>query len=542
MQYIPLNNFFGFLDKPVNVYSSEELNLFSIEIIEKYQNGAFISVENKAVSKDEAIAFCLRLNHPGMVVFDQWICQNKNLLQLLVNKKLSVNNFDPKIINGHSLFREFSTFLSPFLLPRILEAIDSNKDIQYIHAGGYISLLNADSKLVLQDKLASWLKAKLSDLQENLPNIRSEQQLIENLNPLISDQMVEFVNQFTKAFYASKIGYIDQLLNVFNHPSCSARVGSWITGQLKKLALNPEHHEKIDEIKSTIKTGKFNFSNPQGKVRNEAKSLRNFTWIFTALLFVGLVYLFWFNPLNFWNDVPVLTDSKSSLEEFSKEERMKIDSLIKSVQQPDEEVIEQSENDQFMHLPPVEMNSIYRKPFQNKTAEQFYDDCLKDEMMMEKGLIDSCVPYSTKNLGMKLNPNFKSLSLHAGNQAVFLQNESEYQILVLVFSDKNDALYASIIQKDQKLNFKMNEGEIVLFLPGNDWAKFAAQPTKITEMPSENYQNHFCFQDENFKAMLYSPYRLKKTNEKIVKLMFNESTQSGEAFVLLDLYEALEDY
>jgi hypothetical protein len=35
---------------------------------------------------------------------------------------------------------------------------------------------------------------------------------------------------------------------------------------------------------------------------------------------------------------------------------------------------------------------------------------------------------------------------------------------------------------------------------------------------------------------------LKKTNEKIVKLMFNESTQSGEAFVLLDLYEALENY
>ena len=227
MQYIPLNNFFGFLEKPVNVYSSEELNLFSIEIIEKYQNGAFISVENKAVSKDEAIAFCLRLNHPGMVVFDQWICQNKNLLQILVNKKLSVNNFDPKIINGHSLFRDFSTFLSPFLLPRILEAMASNKDIQVIQAGGYISLLNTDNQLVLQDKLAFWLKSKLDELEEKQPEIRSEQQLIETLNPLISDQMVEFVNQFTKAFYASKIGYIDQMLKSFTYINQIRKILCW---------------------------------------------------------------------------------------------------------------------------------------------------------------------------------------------------------------------------------------------------------------------------------------------------------------------------
>lgn len=542
MQYIPLIDFFGFLGKSVKVYSSEELNHLSIEIIEKYQQGFFISIENKTIKQEQAIAFCLKLNHPGIVVFDQWICQNKNLYQLLTMQKLAKNNFDQKIIDQHVLFGGFTDFLSPFLLPSLLQVMESKNDLQFLTSATYISILNTDCQILLQEQLTTWLKSQLSNLQDKTRNANSEQKLIEAISPLLNDETIDFVNCFTKAFYASKINFVDQFLSTINHPYCSPRLGAWIVNQLKNISLNPEHLAEVEEITSNITTGKKRFTNQQGHIKFDFQSFRNFYWVFIGLTLAGLVYLFWFNPLNFWNDVPILTDNKSSLESFTKQERMQIDSLVKASQTTDNEEVVPIGNDQFIHLPPVEMNSIYRIPFQNKTAEQFYEDCLKDEMMVEKGLIDTCVPYANKNLSLKINPNFKSLALHRGTKPVFIQNESNYQILILVFNDLTSIVHSTVIQMDEKLNFTMSPGEIVLFLPGNEWAAFEAEKTNLTEMPTANYKNHFCMQDENFKAMLYSPYRLKNTNEKIVKLMFNESTQNGEKFILLDLFEALENY
>ncbi len=536
MQYIPLADFFGFLGRTVQPVSAGDKPVIAAELEQLYAEGKSIRVGGKNVSLEDAKAFLDTLHHAGIIVYDQWILQYSGLKNLLIGNTLSKNNFDPKIILEHRLFPDFARFITPFLLPAMLKNLQGAEDKNFLVIAGYIHLLDADGKLIAQDKLDAWLKNKLSATLSAAKNAKTEQALAQEINFVVSDEVIEFVNQFNKSFYATKIAYIDSMLEIMRLPASTQRLGGWIAAQLRKLDLNPEHLEKIKEIKGTVQEGKVRFLNQSGKVSVSFNSVRILS-IVVGLVFCGIFYLLWFEPFKDWGQQKV-AENKSSFEQFTKEERMQMDSLVQSMQQLPEEM-QQAAGDQFMHLPPVEMNVIYREPYKNNKAEQFHADCLKDQALLESGQIDSCVAYPASQFKNKNYPNFKKLSENKGFQPVFLQNESIYQVLIVVFSNEADApVFASLIDANDKISFKMNPGEVILLLPGSDWAAFRTIAT--AEIPSENYKHHFCLQDENFKSMLYSPYRLKTVNHKTVKLMLNESSAADTDFFLLDLYEALE--
>lgn len=536
MQYIPLADFFGFLGRTAQPVAAGDKAAVAAELGQLYASGKSISVAGKSISLAEAQSFLNMLSHPGIVVFDQWITHFSGVRNLLINGTLARNNFDPKIILEHRLFPDFSRFISVFLLPQMMRQLEQTDESILLDTAGYLNLLDSDSRLIVQGKLDAWLKSKLATTLADARKARTEQALARTINFIASDQAIDFVNQFDKAFYATKIAYIDQMLEIMKVPASTQRLGGWIAGQLKKLALNPEHVEKIKQIKGTVQSGNIRFLNENNKVSVGFSSVRTLS-IIAGVIILAVFYLLWFEP--FKSTVPEqVSESKSSFEQFTKEERMQMDSLIKSMDKlPDE--VEEAYNDQFLHLPPVEMNSIYREPYQNQKAEQFHEDCVRDQALLESGQIDSCAAYTASSFKSKNYPNFRKLNENKGFQPVFLQNESVYQVLIVVFSNQPDApVYASMIGSGDQISFKMNPGEIILFLPGNDWAPFTTSAT--SELPSENFKHHFCLQDENFKAMLYEPYRLKTVNQKKVKLLLNESARSDSDFFLLDLYEALE--
>lgn len=538
MQYIPLSDLFGFLDQKIQPVAASEKPLLEAELKRLYDTGKSLQVKGKTVEFEQLRSFIAVLDHPGIVVFDQWIMQFSGLRQVLLDGSLSKNNFDPKIILEHRLFPDFSRFVSPFLLPRLLEKTASGEDVNMLFAATYINLLDNDAQLILQDKLASWLKNKMAVSLENAQAAKTELLLVQAMGKLVSDEMIAFVNQFTKSFYAVKIAYIDGVLGTMKFPACSHRMGNWLAGQLKKLILNPEHHEKIKEITGTVKSGKVAFSNQNGKIAVSPHALKTITWTVSFLVFAGLVYFFWFDPFGKFTNAPPPIENQSAFEQFTKEERMQIDSLIRSMT-PEEMAPEEFFGDQMLHLPPADMNVIYREPFQNAKAEQFYTDCLKDQELFATGMIDSCHAYPAKKAKEKMYPAFTKLAEHTGKQAMFLKNGTVYQVLVLVFSNEKDApVFSALMNPDDNLSFSMNPSEVILFLPGNDWAQFITSAVSPDELPSDNYKHHFCQQDENFKAMLYAPYTLKSVQEKTVKLMLNESEDTD--FFLLDLHKALE--
>lgn len=537
MQYIPLADFFGFLGKTVQAVAAEEKPVFAAELAQLYASGKTIRTEGKPVSLDEAVAFLDLLSHPGIVVFDQWIMQFSGLKNFLSGGTLSSNNFDPKIVLEHRLFPDFSKFVTRFLLPEMMRKLSEANDPDFMLIGSYVNLLDHDGKLIAQDKMDAWLKNKLSFSLAAAQKATTERELAKTIDFVISDEVIAFVNQFNKAFYATKIAYIDSMLEVTKFPACTQRLGSWISAQLKKLSLNPEHLEKIEEITETVKSGKARFSNQNGKVSVSIGSVRMLSLL--AAVILGVVFYFmWF--FSFEEETPQIADQKSSFEQFTKEERMQLDSLIKGMTPQPGAVTDSSTGyDRFLHLPPADMNVLFREPYANRIAEQFHQDCMKDQLLLESGQIDTCMAYPADKFKSRIPQNFKRLSNNPGFQPVFLVNETVYQVLVLVFKDETNApVYAALMGEGDQLNFKMSAGERILFLPGNDWSAF--HTTADAEIPSKDFKYHFCLQDEHFKAMLFSPYALKPVSKKLVKLMLNESPQTDTGFFLIDLYEALE--
>lgn len=539
MQYIPLADLLNFLGKPAEPLSHAEQREAIAELEEAYASGKHLYSGGKTIGIDDAKAFIRVLDHMGVVVFDQWIMQSKGLSSLLVAGNLHKNDFDQRIVREHRLFHDFSKFVTPFLLPALVRKIQHASDRDLMLVAGYIDLLDAEGRLIVQDKLDAWLREKLSQAHAAAKSAATEQELADAVRFVISDEVIALVNHFHKSFYATKIAYIDQMLEVIRMRACTQRLGGRISGQLQKLELNPEHIDKLREITGTVRQGKVPFINQSGRISVGFGSVGTAA-IVIGFLFLVIFYFTWFPPFASDMKKQQPADQETSFGQFTKQERMQMDSLIRTMTKKQEETEDYYGEGKYLHLPPADMNVVYRDPYRNIAAEQFHQDCIKDELLMGSGQADSCEAYSKARSANEGYPNFRKLADNKGSQEMFLQNETAYQVLVVVFANAAHApVYSALVSEGDKLSFRMDPGQVILFLPGNDWAPFRTSAS--TDLPSGNYKHHFCLQDENFKSMLFSPYRLKPAHLKLVKLMLNESPQNGTDFFLIDLYEALEN-
>ena len=115
------------------------------------------------------------------------------------------------------------------------------------------------------------------------------------------------------------------MLNLFDHPHCTHRLGYRIVTKLHALDLNPEHQAKLKNIEAELKSGQL----LQGKIK--AKRRVNYRQIVSLTLLVGLIFLA-YTIFNTKTEVPNNDDlnTASSFEKFTKEERMQLDSLLRS--------------------------------------------------------------------------------------------------------------------------------------------------------------------------------------------------------------------
>jgi hypothetical protein len=530
-KYIPikvLNSFLGY--QQIHELQNFELSLSKLE--EKYSSGEKLVFNGKMFSFAEIEAFLKTIQGEEQVVFIQWIEVNRNLLETISSNLILKNDFLVENYKEHFLFPKFKKFISSFLYPNIIQDFENKKENEILLISSYISILDNENSFILQDKFVKKFKVDWSEIQEEIKKISQEKELIKCVGNYFSDQKIEILNCFTKEFYHAKIELIEQGIELFKHSATTNRIAFWLINQLKKMSLNAEHEQKIKDIYLSIKNGENTYFK-RVLVVSTSINFKKISVFFLGIAALFLLVFFFFEK----NKFVVEDEIKSTFSHFSKEERIHMDSIIKSIKK--KEVQDDEEFDagkSYLHLSQVNIEIENREEFKNLKVEKFIQNELKLKELIVQDKVDSCQKIKEKSLNSIKLYDYKSLKKNIGNKKMFFKNESSYQILILNFENSiQGKVYFHILNPKDELEFLCQTQSEFIFLPGNNFGKVI-----LNQQENENLSNlyHFCFTDENYDAQLLISYKLKNASQDVIKVLFNET--KNKEFYILDLYEALE--
>lgn len=482
----------------------------------------------------EILAVVKVLNEQTFVFF-QWIEQDKGLLSILEGKHPNQPFKDHFHWIGHALSSDFERFLSPFLCSAALKFRDEKNTATLFHLFTYLQLLPSDDRLVVEQELFKGTKERINKSLKDAQIASSEEQLLQITEEICSLETIGIIGQLSRSSYHTKVWYIDEVLTLFKHPACSARLAYRIIQRLKALELNPEHQTTIAEIEKDLTTGQI-LANKKRSKRNSRATLKQ---LVTIGLLIGLFVAVYF-IVNYKEDKEINPDLDlaSSFEQFSKEERKQIDSLLRLQQQ--DSLLTENEQDQYLWAQGNGVSLTLRKPLQNERMERLYNDWLLDAQLFEKGIMDSCKTSSTDKKyqfkGVKTTDQLK------GDRVTAVRNESEYSVYIFVFDEqKNGSIYSTLLKKNKTISLNLSTDQHLLFIAGNNLSEFKKPSgAGIGELPSQNFDHHFCDADFNLSISANTIYKLVFPQKGSNKLLL--SGDEFSSFVVADLYGILETF
>lgn len=497
-------------------------------------NAASSDFESKGYSNNEILAVLNVLNKQTEVFF-QWVEQDKGLLSILEGKSPNLPFKDHFHWIGHALSTDFAHFISPFLCAAVLKYRDEKNTTTLFYLFTYLQLLPVDDRLVVEQELFKSSKERISNALKDALSATSEEQLLQITEEICSKDIIGIIGQLSRSSYHTKVWYIDEVLTLFKHQACSARLAYRIIQRLKELELNPEHKVTIAEIEKDLTTGQILATKKKAK-RNFRSTVKQLvTLVLLLALFVAVYFI-----VNYKEDKEINPDLDlaSSFEQFSKDERKQIDSLLRSQRQ--DSLLTENDQDQYLWVQGNGVSLTLRKPLKNERMEELYNDWLLDAQLFEKGIMDSCKNSSTdKNYqftGVKTADQLK------GEKVTAIRNESEYSVYIFVFDEqKNGSIYSTLLKKNKTISLNLNTGQYLLFVAGNTLAEFKKPSgAGIGELPSKNFDHHFCDTDYNLSISVNTIYKLVFPQKGSNKLLL--SGDEFSSFVVADLYGILETY
>jgi hypothetical protein len=490
--------------------------------------------ETSGYSNTEIQAILAALNEQTEVFF-QWIEQDKGLLSILEGKHPKQPFSDHFHWIGHALSEDFGRFLSPFLCSAALKFRDEKNATLLFHLFSYFQLLPADDRLVIEQEIFKGTKERIISAIQETQATKTEEQLLQLTEDICSNDLIGLVGQLSRSSYHTKVWYVDQILTIFKHPDCSARLAFRIVQRLKELELNPEHQTTINEIEKDLTTGQI-LANKKGSKKNVRITGKK---IFSIVFLIGLALAVYFivnykEPQEINPDL----DLASSFEKFSKEERKQIDSLLRSQRQ--DSLFTENDQDQYLWTQGNGVSLSLRKPLKNERMEELYNDWLLDAQLYEKGIMDTCLGSSGSDKfqykGVKSTDQLK------GDRVTTIRNESEYSVYIFVFEEKkNGSVYSTLLKKNKTISLNLNTDQYLLFVAGNTLAEFKKPSgAGIGELPSKSFDHHFCETDFNLSISMNTIYKLAFPQKGSNKLLLSGDEFSN--FVVADLYGILETY
>lgn len=525
-RFIPLNYFKPLYVNHTDLLSEEGMEAFLLRL--NSSEGEVLCQEYEITLADFE-AFKNTLKIPENIVFYGWISYNTALLNMLTTGKLDLyeDSFGHLL---HQLASEYQRFLSPVLSKQLLQHAGESNQERLVQAFSFVQLLDEEHRAVVENQLFRTISEQLEQLKTNTKQAQSEQELIELVKPLCENEIVEVVNYLSRASYALKLNYVDQILESLRSKSCTVRFANWVLKQLEKIQLNREHEFKILDLRRELHAGDLKVQN-QGKGRTPVRWKNLVTAFFVTSIVGFVIYIVVFKP---WSEVlePEL-NTETSFKQFSKEERRKIDSLLRQI---DGQI--RSEDLNVDQGAPIIGNSsmlTLRVPFENKKLEELYQDLIKDSEIKAQGLADSC---STATDFVRRN-GITDLTNKKGEVAAMMRNDSDFDVIVYVAQDsKSGAVSSLFLKKGETKIFEFNQGNILLLVAGNAFQSFKTPTANGADMPSKWFTHHFCDTDANYRESINTSYRLTTKRLKKVKFLLT-GDQSGY-FHLLDLKNVLE--
>lgn len=523
MDYISIKYLQTFLG-----YTSPQM-LFKEKLIQdleaQFQSKAVFQQENKHFDLTQVLVFVSTLKNEEQIVFDQWILESKGLKSLLLEDKLLLNDCNPKLTE-HFMFKSFCAFISPLILPLLTQNVQQKELV----VCSYLSILNHDSRLIIQTKISAQINERWKEYQNNYATTKISD-FNQAVKLIFNDEQIQIVNYLKKEFYSTKVQYIENALHLIQHPQASYSFVLWLCKQLNKLELNPEHLDKVKEVTQSIHKNDGLYFKEKHKQTKSVNRLF-FFFLFPLALILTLFFVF-FNPLT---EKTKVSEQESAFSHFSKKERQQMDSLIRIMEKnKGDQINDPNQQTTYLHLTPIGLDLITRDTLENAQVQNYVQACQKAYDLLESGKMDKCSPYTEKQFNNISNKPFLDLNQLKGEQELFIENKSKYQVQVLVFdSIQNGKVYSKFLQVGETVSLKTNIGQKVIFIPGNNLSK--ANFAKNLDI-SEMYQHHFCFMDGNFISHLFTNYTIQDISEKEIKIQLNDDEDLG--FYLLDIYQGL---
>ena len=530
LKYIPLTLVKSLFDDSSNLLDSGQHEAF----VKRVEESASEMVLSQGYSQTDLVAFVKGLWNSSSIVFHDWIAQNEVLSKALLNQKIEADFIDTKGHLEHQFGEEFKRFISPYLSP-ILIAAAGSKDQAFETKFSFTKLLDEDHRATIEFELFKPLKVKIKALQEIVYDQEEEQELVQLAYPMCSDGIIDAINHMSKASYSLKLEYVDGMLSIIRSDGCTHRLANWILKHMERIELNDEHQYKLKDLRRDLKTGRLKVNNV-GK-RSVLVSRKAFITATILLLLGGtLLYLLIAQPFND-SEEPKMA-SGSSFKEFTVEERKHMDSLLREIDRDfrgDENLIDP-------HNPTFSGgNFTFRHAFANERLEKYYNDLAYDAELKLNYPMRKCE--SDHNLsGFQRNDGIRDLERRSADHRVVVRNPGDYEIIVIVGSNfSGGEVYSLKLDPGKSNSFEMNQGDIILFVVGNDFQKFVApQSSPSDEHPSGDFDYHFCSTDDNYAFSFDTPYVLSQPDIGTSKLLLMGS--NGSEFRVVDSKNVLEAY
>ena len=468
------------------------------------------------------------------LIYCDWIDQHQQLSMLLGGKIPSLAFMDSNKWLGHRFFSSFSNFLKPFLVTSLLELSKNASFEEHARLLSIAELLPSDDRMFVEAELIKPLSERINTSKLQVEKADSEKALTEAIQPFVNDTAIQMVNYLSRSSYSIKLSYVDHLLWVIKQRGCTVRLANWILKQLETIELNPEHRQKVQDLKKDLMAGHITVQN-DNLSKSGSFSIRSAIYLGSILLLLGVsAWIIWKKPFSETEDKPF--DNATAYQQFTKEERKKIDSLLREIQEernPEDNLIDPSQ--------PILGNGVsvsIRIPFENKRMEGIYKDLQLDVDLFDRGLQDSCGSYSTKEAQKAHYMNVLPLEKRVATLDLMMKNESEYDVYMIVFEDEAKGnIYSLLIEHGTQTSVQMEEYDHVLFIAGNNLGPFIA-PAGASGLPSKRFDHHFCKTDHNYSESISNVYSFERPRAGTNKLLFSGDKSSW--FTVVDLYSILE--
>ena len=525
---IPLSTFKDLFSSQADLITADGIEVFKRKLNEA---GSLIAEQN-GFSIEEYINFQHTLINPTNIVFYGWIEQQESLLNVLLGQELVRFEDRPRHLE-HNLANEFKKFLSPFLAEALLgQAIKDDEERR--DALSYVQLLDLDHRAVVESKLVDSISDRLKKAKTIIKESGDEQVLINTIKPLCCDEIIECVNYLSRASYALKLDYVDQVLAFIRVKSCTARFANWMLKRMERVELHKEHAYKITDLRKELSSGDL-------KVRNHAKGRTPIRWKTIGMTFFVVTVsalVFWILYFQPFSD-PAANDfaDNTSFKEFSEAERIRIDSMLQEMDHQSD--LREIDIDPMAYGTGATLT--LRKAFKNPTMERIYEDLCMDSDLKESYPQDSCKT-SAKHLQFKRAGGVIDLKKKVGKYEAMIKNESDYDVIIYISDNTNGgAVHSMYLANGSSEVFKISMFNTVVIVAGEAYQAFEAPFGAIPgDLPSENFKHHFCTTDENYPETINTAYKFTRPRSGVNKFMVKGS-RSG--FVhLIDIHQVLAEY